>query len=94
MGAGDRDGAPRAEVKGFTRQEKLPFAFFPRMVQQRGAAVISGVQLLLVGAFLYQTTTAAASPSCILTSDTCKTSISKQDHVLKFQVVVNVGDMI
>lgn len=62
------------------------------MVQQRGVLLLFlGVQLLLVGAFLYQTTTAAASPSCILTSDTCKTSISKQDHVLKFQVVVNVG---
>lgn len=50
-----------------------------------------GVQLLLVGAFFYQTTTAAASRSCILTSDICKTSISKQDHVLKFQVGVKVG---
>ncbi|KAM9756616.1 uncharacterized protein ACBT57_009815 isoform 1-T6 [Dama dama] len=33
-----------------------------------------------------RTTTAAASPSsCILISDICKTPISKQDHVLKFQ---------
>lgn len=66
------------------------------MVQQRGVLLLFlGGQLLLVGAFLYQTTTAAAPPSCILTSDICKTSISKQDHVLKFQVGVNLwGHMI
>lgn len=42
-----------------------------------------------------RTTTAAASPSRILTSDICKTPLSKQDHVLKFQVGENLwGDMI
>ena len=55
MGAGDRDGAPRGRSKGFTRWEGCPFAFFPRMVQQRGMLLLFlGVQLLLVGALLYQ----------------------------------------
>ena len=55
MGAGDRDGAPRGRSKGFTRWEGCPFAFFPRMVQQRGMLLLFlGAQLLLVGALLYQ----------------------------------------
>lgn len=88
---------PGAEVKGLQDGRNDLLFSSPEWYSRGGCCCYFwGCSCCWWGHSSTRTTTAAASPSsCILTSDICKTPISKQDDVLKFQVGVNLwGDMI
>lgn len=88
---------PGAEVKGLQDGRNDLLFSSPEWYSRGGCCCYFwGCSCCWWGHSSTRTTTAAASPSsCILTSDICKTPISKQDDVLKFQVGVNLwGDVI
>ena len=82
---------PGADVKGLQDGRNDLLFSSPEWYSRGGCCYFWGCSCCWWGHSSTRTTTAAASPSsCILTNDICKTPNSKQDHVLKFQVGVNL----